>query len=172
VSSLPASVASDGKADVDLTEWTWVVWLSLALIFIIIELFTLEFTFAMLAAGSLVGGLGMTLLGGPWWLQILVAAALSALLLFLIRPLLVRMLRRSEDRTRHNIDAVPQQFARALGEFSEGRGTVKLENGETWSAVFAADVTDQTARDGDRVIVTRVIGATVEVRPITEAQGS
>lgn len=156
----------------DLTEWTWVAWLSLALIFIIIELFTLEFTFAMLAAGSLLGGLGTTLLGGPWWLQILLAAALSALLLFLIRPLLLRLLKRGEDTTRHNIDAVPLQYARVMGEFAEGRGAVKLQNGETWSAVYADDVADLTARDGDRVVVTRVIGATVEVRPATELQGN
>jgi hypothetical protein len=34
-------------------------------VFVIIELLTLEFTFLMLAAGTVVGGLGVNLLGGP-----------------------------------------------------------------------------------------------------------
>uniref|UniRef100_UPI000AEA6347 NfeD family protein n=2 Tax=Actinomycetes TaxID=1760 RepID=UPI000AEA6347 len=79
----------------DLTQYIWIAWLVLALVFVIIELLTLEFTFLMLAAGSLIGGLGVTLLGGPWWLQIVAAAAVSALLLFTIRPLLLRTLHRS-----------------------------------------------------------------------------
>jgi hypothetical protein len=49
----------------DLTQYLWIAWLVLALVFVIIELLTLEFTFLMLAAGTLVGGLGVNLLGGP-----------------------------------------------------------------------------------------------------------
>jgi membrane protein implicated in regulation of membrane protease activity len=71
----------------DLTQYLWIAWLVLAVVFVIIELLTLEFTFLMLAAGAVIGGLGVNLLGGPWWLQVLIAAAVSALLLFTIRPL-------------------------------------------------------------------------------------
>ena len=148
----------------DLTQWTWIVWLSLALIFIIIEIFTLEFTFAMLAAGALLGGLGTTLLGGPWWLQILLAATMSGLLLFLIRPVLLRILRHSEDRTKHNIDAIVEQAGRVETAFVDGRGEVKLDNGETWTARLTEGVAAALG-PGDRVSVVRVLGATVEVRP-------
>jgi len=151
----------------DLTQWTWIVWLALALIFIVIEIFTLEFTFAMLSAGALLGGLGTTLLGGPWWLQILLAAAIAGLLLFLIRPVLLRLLRKSEDRTKHNIDAISEQLGRAETAFVDGRGAVKLDNGETWSAVLP-EHEDVDLAPGDRIIVTRVLGATVEVRPRTD----
>src|SRR5690606_7817706 len=41
---------------VDLTQYIWIVWLVFILIAVIIELITLEFTFLMIAAGSL-GGL-------------------------------------------------------------------------------------------------------------------
>ena len=54
----------------DLTQYLWIAWLVLALLFVIIELLTLEFTFLMLAAGTLIGGLGVNLLGGEWWLQV------------------------------------------------------------------------------------------------------
>jgi len=151
----------------DLTQWTWIVWLSLALIFIVIEIFTLEFTFAMLSAGALLGGLGTTVLGGPWWLQILLAAAIAGLLLFLIRPVLLRLLRKSEDRTKHNIDAISSQLGRVETAFVDSRGAVKLDNGETWSAVLP-DGEPSGLVPGDRIVVLRVLGATVEVRPRTE----
>ena len=63
-----------------LTEFAWIVWLGLILIFLIIEVSTLEFTFLMIALGSL-GGLVSGLFGLPWWAQILVAAALALVLL-------------------------------------------------------------------------------------------
>lgn len=90
----------------DLTQYLWILWLALAILFVIIELLTLEFTFLMLAAGTLLGGLGTNLLGGPWWLQIGFAAIFSALLLFTIRPLLLRALRRSSPVVLTNVDAL------------------------------------------------------------------
>ena len=61
---------------IDVTQYLWIVWLVFILIAVIIELLTLEFTFLMIAAGSL-GGLGANLLGLEWWLQIGIAAVLS-----------------------------------------------------------------------------------------------
>ena len=44
-------------------------------------------------------------------------------------------------------------------------GQVKLANGETWSARLTPAHEHTTLPEGDRVIVTRVDGATVEVAP-------
>ena len=151
----------------DLTQWTWLVWLCIAFVCIIIELVTLEFTFAMIAAGVLIGGLGTTLIGGPWWLQIALAAVVAALLLFTIRPLLLRALRKHQDTTRHNIDAIAQQRGRVTGAFVDELGEVKLENGETWTARLAPGA---AAEVGDQVVVLEVRGATVLVsRPERES---
>src|SRR3546814_13037764 len=117
----------------DLMQFLWIAWLCLALVFIVIELITLEFTFAMLAAGTLIGGLGASLLGWPWWVQFLLAAAVSALLLFTIRPLLLRILRRGGDPAKSNIDAVPETGGRVESPFTEGLGTVKPDKGGTWN---------------------------------------
>jgi membrane protein implicated in regulation of membrane protease activity len=146
----------------DLTQYMWIAWLVLALVFIIIELLTLEFTFLMLAAGSLIGGLGVNLLGGPWWLQIGVAAALSAVLLFTIRPLLLRVLHRDEPDSRTNVDALYGMGGRAVQPFVDGDGSVRLDNGETWTARLAAS-SPNTVDVGTRVTVLAVRGATVEV---------
>ncbi|WES65514.1 NfeD family protein [Microbacter sp. GSS18] len=149
----------------DLTQWMWILWLALAFLFVIIELVTLEFTFLMLAVGSLVGGLGVNLLGGPWWLQVGMAAAISGLLLFTIRPLLLRALRRSSKPVATNVDAIFGMGARVIAPFSDGAGSVKLDNGETWTARLAHGTPDAALGVGDRAVVVAVHGATVEVSP-------
>ncbi len=147
----------------DLTEYLWIAWLVLALLFIIIELLTLEFTFLMLGAGTLIGGLGVNLLGGVWWLQVLAAAAVSALLLFTIRPLLLRALHRSSALIPTNVDALYGIGARVVTPFVGGDGSVRLDNGETWTARLVGDPAGLDV--GSRVVVQAVRGATVEVAP-------
>lgn len=147
----------------DLIQYLWIGWLVLAVLFVIIELLTLEFTFLMLAAGTLIGGLGVNVAGGIWWLQVLAAAAVSALLLFTIRPLLLRALHRSSQHVPTNVDALTGMSARVVSAFVDGDGSVKLENGETWTARLI----DASASvvPGQRVTVTAVRGATVVVAP-------
>jgi membrane protein implicated in regulation of membrane protease activity len=149
----------------DLTQYLWILWLSLALLFVIIELLTLEFTFLMLAAGTLIGGLGVNLLGGPWWLQVGAAAAVSGLLLFTIRPLLLRALHKNTQNVPMNVDAIVGMSGRVAGAFHDGDGSVKLDNGETWTARLTAGIPDAALVAGSRVTVLRVLGATVEVSP-------
>lgn len=145
----------------DLTQYLWIAWLVLALIFVIVELLTLEFTFLMLAGGTLVGGLGSNLLSAPWWLQVAAAAAVSALLLFTIRPLLLRALHRSSRHIPTNVDALGGIGARVLVPFVDGAGSVKLDNGETWTARLVGP--DTGVEVGTRLVVHAVRGATVEV---------
>lgn len=45
---------------IDLTQYLWIIWLVFVIICVIIEVVTLEFTFLMIAAGSLLGGLAST----------------------------------------------------------------------------------------------------------------
>lgn len=144
----------------DLTQYLWIVWLSIVVLFVVIELLTLEFTFLMLAAGSLIGGLGANLLGLPWWAQIGGAAAISALLLFTIRPLLLKTLHKGADVTPSNLDRLYGMPARVLRDFVGGDGMVKLDNGETWTARATPSL---TLREGDGVVVRAVHGSIVEV---------
>jgi len=87
------------------TEFAWIGWVALILIFVIIEMLSLEFTFLMLAVGSVIG-LVSGLFGAPWWLQLLIAAVVAMLLLFTIRPPLLRLLRRGGDPTPTNVHAL------------------------------------------------------------------
>ncbi|MDO9590238.1 MAG: NfeD family protein, partial [Microcella sp.] len=49
--------------------------------------------------------------------------------------------------------------------FSDGNGFVKLANGETWTARLDPVHDTLTLSEGDRVVVTRIDGATAEVAP-------
>jgi membrane protein implicated in regulation of membrane protease activity len=150
---------------VDLTQYLWILWLVLVVVFVIIELLTLEFTFLMIATGTLIGGLGGNLLHLPWWAQIGAAAVISALLLFTIRPFLLRALRKGADPERSNLDRLPGLGGRVVVDFVEGRGQVKLDNGETWTSRLSPAAAPAALTDGDRVVVVRIDGATAEVVP-------
>ena len=151
-------------ADV-LTSWAWVFWLALILVFLVIEVLSLSFVFLMLAIGS-VGGLVAGLLGAPWYIEFVVAAVLSLLLLFFVRPALLRLAHRGADPTRSNIDAVLGTSGTVVVAFQEGHGQVKLANGETWTARLPHHQTDALV-EGDRVQVDSIDGATAVVSPVS-----
>jgi membrane protein implicated in regulation of membrane protease activity len=155
---------------VDLTQYLWIIWLVFVVVCVIIEVLTLEFTFMMVAAGSLVGGLGANLLGAEWWVQILAAAVISGLLLFTIRPLLLKTLDRGVEPARTNVDALMGMTARVTAAFADGAGYVKLANGETWTARLAPQHETLALAEGDRVVVTRIDGATAEVAPAERSE--
>jgi membrane protein implicated in regulation of membrane protease activity len=156
-------------ADV-LTSWAWVFWLALILVFLVIEVLSLSFVFLMLAVGSL-GGLVAGLLGAQWYVGFIVAAVLSLLLLFFVRPPLLRLTHRGADPARSNIDALLGTAGTVVIAFQEGHGQVKLANGETWTARLAHDPLAHHQTDalveGDRVQVDSIDGATAVVSPVS-----
>lgn len=145
-----------------LVEWGWVLWLALILVFVIIEVFTLDFTFLMLAGGSL-GGLVAGFFQAPLWAQIVLAGVLALLLLFLVRPPLLRAFRKGGDPARSNVEALLGLTGVVLSENS-ARTQVKLANGETWTARLA-DGLDGDLVEGEKVVVSAIDGATAVVIP-------
>ncbi|MGO3885949.1 MAG: NfeD family protein [Mycetocola sp.] len=142
-----------------LTTHSWVIWVSIALILLIVEMLTLDFIFLMMAIGSGVG-LVTDLAGAPWWLSIIVAAVTALLLIvFLRRPLRNALHRRGDDPA-SNVDAVRGSGAVALSVITVGGGQVRLSNGEQWTARAAAG--DIPA--GTVLTVVEVDGAHVIVR--------
>ncbi|GAA4264636.1 hypothetical protein GCM10022256_02480 [Frondihabitans peucedani] len=151
------------------TDYSWVLWVALVLLFVIVEVATVDFTFLMLAIGS-VGGLLAGLFGAPFWLQIIVAAVVSILLLFTVRPPLLRALKRGGDPTPSNIEAL--LGARGVvvvplidRQGDSGLGQVKLSNGETWTARLLAPTGQDSLDTGATVVVTAIEGSTAVVVP-------
>ncbi|MGN6326141.1 NfeD family protein [Pseudolysinimonas sp.] len=158
-----------------ISTWAWVVWLALIVIFLIVEVLTLDFTFLMLSIGSF-GGLVAGLLGAPWWVGILVAGILAMLLLFFLRPPLLHRLRRGGDPARTNVDALLGISGTVVLVFPDGRGQVKLANGETWTSRIGSPSSTDVLVEGEQVVVTSIDGATAVVVPAdrhrTESEGA
>ncbi len=149
---------------VDLTDYLWIVWLVFILIAVTIELLTLEFTFLMIAAGSL-GGLGANIVGLPWWAQIAIAAILAVLLILIIRPLLLRVMRKGADPTPSNVAALIGLSGRVVSTVGETGGLVRLANGETWTARYPTGYTGSPLLPATTVSVVAIDGSTAIVAP-------
>ena len=147
-----------------LNEYAWIVWLGLILLFLIVEMTTLEFTFLMIALGS-VGGLVSGLLGLPWWAQIVIAGVLALLLLLAVKPPLLRRLKRGGDPSKTLVDALIGMEGSVIHDFVAGEGQVKLAVGETWSAKVSSPLKTEL-EIGDRITVTAIEGATAMVAPM------
>ena len=147
-----------------LVDYAWVVWAAFILIFIVIEVFTLDFTFLMLAIGS-VGGLIASFVGVPFWGQLIITAVLAILLIFAVRPPLLRRLHRGDDPALSNVEALLGQRAVVATDFVGANGYVKLSNGETWTARLTPTTTSSRLQTGDPVVVITIDGATAVVEP-------
>jgi membrane protein implicated in regulation of membrane protease activity len=147
----------------EISTIAWVVWAALILIFLIVEIFTLDFTFLMLAVAS-IGGVISAVLGVPWFFQLLIVGALAVLLLFAVRPPMLRALRAGADETPSNVDALIGLKGTVSTAFSAGSGHVKLSNGDTWTSRSAGTAEDLSL--GDTVVVVAIEGATAVVAPL------
>jgi membrane protein implicated in regulation of membrane protease activity len=147
-----------------LDSYAWIFWLGLILLFVVVEMLTLEFTFLMIAIGSL-GGLIAGVFGAPWYLQIVIAALVSLLLLLTLRPPLLRLLKRGGDPARSNVDALLGLEGLVVDQVSATAGQVKLSNGDIWTARVSPLTETRDLRRGERVLVTAIDGATAVVIP-------
>lgn len=145
-----------------LDSYAWIFWLGLILLFVVIEMLTLEFTFLMIAIGSL-GGLISGAFGAPWYVQIIVAAILSLLLILTLRPPLLRLLKRGGDPAKSNVDALLGLEGLVVDHVTDSAGHVKLSNGDTWTARVSPLTESRELRRGERVLVTAIEGATAIV---------
>jgi membrane protein implicated in regulation of membrane protease activity len=145
-------------------QFAWIGWLVLILVFLVIEMLTLDFTFLMLSIGG-VAGLGSGLIGAPIWLQVIIAAIVAAVLILVLRPPLLKRLRRGEDPTPSNVAALVGLSGRVLSTVSQHGGQVKLSNGDTWTA--RPDSRGEL-EPGTVVRVSRIDGATAYVHPQEE----
>lgn len=139
-------------------------WFVGAMVLGIVEVFTLDLTFAMLAGGAIAGG-AAALLGLPWWVCVIIACAVAALLLFSLRPYLLKSIRARGAVIETNAAALAGAAARTLDEITEFAGRVKLA-GEVWSARTQDDA--PRIPEGSEVVVLEIRGATAIVAPEEE----
>ena len=144
-----------------LTENFWLAWLGIALVLAAIEAATVDFVFVMVAGVAVAGAIAAAM-GASFPVQVVIAVAVSLLLLFGVRPLVKRQL--LDGELDHGIGAsgLVGREARVLQAVTDTDGRIKLA-GETWSARLAEGGTTVDAGGDVRVIA--IQGATAIVVP-------
>ena len=122
----------------------------------------------MLAAGAGAGAVTAAIVPGLWLLQVIVAVAVAALLLAVLRPTLLRRIREAPGY-RSSLDKLVGSEGVATSEITDGHGQVKVD-GEEWSA--RALEPGSTIAVGERIEVYEVDGATLVVYPVFGILGS
>lgn len=142
------------------------LWVALAIVAGVVEMFTLDFIFLMVAGGALAAAVtaGLT---GSFALATLTFAVATVLLLVGARPPLQRYMQRRVPAVTMHTDALVGRTATALTVIDTG-GQIKLA-GELWSARMEDG--HEPAPAGSTVHVARIDGATavVTVLPSTPA---
>jgi len=136
----------------------WVWWLILAILLGVAEVSTTTLVFGMLTGGALVAAVSDAL-GAALPLQLLVFAAASALLLFVVRPVARRHLR-TPLPVRSGVAALVGSEAVVLEAVDGNDGRIKLA-GEVWSARSYDGMAELPA--GTPVYVVAIEGATALV---------
>lgn len=136
-------------------------WLIALIVFSIGEAVTVGLVCIWFAAGT-VGGFLMAVWGSPFWSQLIVFAAVSALALALVRPAAARFLRPRRSPT--NADRVVDQAATVIETVDNEAGTGQVNVlGQVWSARSQLDVVIPA---GSQVKVRRIEGVKVFVETV------
>ena len=136
-----------------------------ALLLGIAEIMSVQLVFLMLAGGAIAGALASAL-GAGEPVQILAAVVTSLLLLFALRPWLLRRLRERLPLVETNAAALVARDAVVVATTTEDGGRVKLA-GEVWSA--RASQEGDVYPPGAEVHVVRIEGATAVVCAVDRA---
>ena len=136
------------------------VWLGLIVAFIALEAATVSLVSVWFIGGS-IAGLICAILGASKLLQFAVFIAVSAILLALLRPMLKKYLHVKPIKT--NADRLVGQEALVTEEIDNLRETGAIRiGGVLWTA---KSVDDTHIPLGARVVITRIEGAKVYVKP-------
>lgn len=147
-----------------LREDPWPIWLSIAMVLGVLELFSLDLVLLMLAAGAL-AGMGVSLVpGSELWMQVLAAVATSVAMLAVVRPTFVKRLHGGPD-LKQGFEALVGEEGFTVAEITAHDGRIKV-GGEIWTA----RPYDETAviPVGAKVRVYEIRGATAYVDEVPQ----
>ena len=147
-------------------NWPAVIWLVLLVLFVLAEAATVTVVSLWFAIGAL-AALVVSMCSGPVWLQIVVFAVISAVMLWTLRPVIKKHF--TPNLTRTNIDAVIGSTGMVTVEINNtlAQGTI-LINGMEWSARSASgeSISANTLARVERVEGVRVFVSPVEVAAV------
>ncbi|HEU5044875.1 MAG TPA: NfeD family protein [Nocardioidaceae bacterium] len=147
-------------------EHLWLVWLGLAILLGVLELFSLSLILLMLSAGAVVG-MALALVNLPVGVQVVGAVITSVGMLALVRPNMIARLH-SGPELRLGHQALIGRQAIVVSEVSSQAGEVRID-GELWTA-RPYDETE-VIEPGATVDVFEIRGATALVHKVPTLDG-
>lgn len=145
-------------------EWfgdnLWAAWVALCFVLLMLEVFSLDLIFIMLAAGAVAAG-AVALAGGAVWAQLLVGGVVALLMIGAVRPVALKHLKSRSPEALTGVDRLAGLEASALETVTQTSGLAEVD-GDTWTARAAGDF---TIEPGAAAVVDSVDGATVYLSP-------
>lgn len=141
---------------------TWHIWVILALILVIVEIFTSGFVVICFAVGAAAAAVASCLSSGIQG-QILWFSVATFLAFIAVRPLLLRSFNKGKSGRKSGIEALEGREAIVTERISymENSGRVAID-GDDWKAV--ADDKNEIIEKGQKVFVTGVDSVILKVR--------
>lgn len=141
---------------------TWHIWVILALILVIVEIFTSGFVIICFAVGSAAAAVASCCSSGIEG-QLLWFSVATFLAFIAVRPLLLRSFKKGKSGRKSGIEALEGREAIVTERISymENSGRVAID-GDDWKAV--ATDRDEIIEKGQKVIVTGVDSVILKVR--------
>ena len=132
-------------------------WLSMVIIFTVIELFTAGLTTIWFAIGS-IPMIFLSFLPIPFLYQVLIMLVISIVLLIFTRPFFVKKLNANKEKT--NVDALIGKTALVTKKITKfEKGEVKID-GKIWTA---KSVSDEDLEEGTECLLQSIEGVTAIV---------
>ena len=140
----------------------WETWLGLSIVLGVVEMFSLDLIFAMLAAGAVVGMVA-AIIGLPVFVQILAALGASIAMLAFVRPAFVKRLHTGPELALGHGKLVGTRGLVTQEITGLAAGRIKVA-GELWSALPYDE--HLTIAPGETVEILQIKGATAYVHPV------
>ena len=140
-------------------NWALWIWLTLVVLFLVVEACTVSLVSIWFSAGAL-AAVVTNLLGGALWLQLLIFLVVAAALLACLRPLFRKFIKPKMVAT--NVDSVIGTTGFVTEEISQQSGQVKL-GGMYWSA---RSTTGEKISTGCEITVDKIEGVKVFVTQV------
>ena len=140
-----------------------IVWLVLGIALLVLEMITPGlFFFACFGLGALAAALAV-FLGAPAWAAWAVFFGLSLMMILAVAPIARRWMKRLTT-VPVGLDSLTGQTALVISAIDPGanKGQARLQNGPVWRAI-----SDSPIAEGTPVEIIRVVGTSLQVKPIS-----
>ncbi len=138
-----------------------IMWLVILVVCLVVEVCTLGLASIWFAGGALLA-LIISLIGGPWWLQLLVFLVVSIVLLVFTRPIATKYF--NKNRTKTNVEGVVGKQAIVTLKIDNlmGQGQI-VTDGMEWTA---RSLDSTVIEEGTVVVIEKIEGvkAIVKIR--------